>query len=597
MKKKHTIRTTVRQMLALVWRLDKRYFPTILLSAAATAAGTLLLILIPRILIDGMTQGWGVSYALRTVVLLAGARYLLLQIAAFAARRDEVRRDMLSEKVAAAFSEKIMRMDYASLEDPAVLDLRERALFPITNYQAIPMLLNNLMRLLTQLLTLGGIFWILIDFSIGFTLVLVGLSVVSLLIMGRALSLQQKTMENLIPVNRRYGYYVNTAVGADFQKDFRLFQMQPMIQRKVESYVKSINLWFAGLWRTTGHLETGTAVVASLLRFATWGYVALRTAGTRFGPQIGLGQFAVLVAAAERFTGAFKDLVQALLSSHQAFNMLQPFTEFMLWPETAQQGKNLVPGALEELRFENVRFTYPNTDRLILDDISFAVGKGEKISIVGVNKAGKSTIVKLIARLFTPDAGRILWNGTDIRDLDYDAYMERLSAVFQDFQLFPFTIRTNLERSAEDQDEALYELLAEVDMKQAVETLPKGLDTGLDKSLYEEATDFSGGQKQKLAIARAIHKQADLVILDEPTAALDPLAESEVYAQFHALTRGKTAIFISHRMSSSLFCDRILLLQDGKVAAFDSHKNLMKGHNLYRQLFETQAAHYQFEPA
>ena len=164
---------------------------------------------------------------------------------------------------------------------------------------------------------------------------------------------------------------------------------------------------------------------------------------------------------------------------------------------------------------------------------------------------------KLIARLFTPDAGRILWNGTDIRDLDYDAYMERLSAVFQDFQLFPFTIRTNLERSAEDQDEALYELLAEVDMKQAVETLPKGLDTGLDKSLYEEATDLSGGQKQKLAIARAIHKQADLVILDEPTAALDPLAESEVYAQFHALTRGKTAIFISHRMSSSLFCDRI----------------------------------------
>ncbi len=143
----------------------------------------------------------------------------------------------------------------------------------------------------------------------------------------------------------------------------------------------------------------------------------------------------------------------------------------------------------------------------------------------------------------------------------------------------------------------MYELLAEVDMKQAVETLPKGLDTGLDKSLYEEATDFSGGQKQKLAIARAIHKQADLVILDEPTAALDPLAESEVYAQFHALTRGKTAIFISHRMSSSLFCDRILLLQDGKVAAFDSHNNLMKGHNLYRQLFETQAAHYQFEPA
>lgn len=594
---------TILRMILSPLRGKKKIFWMWLLHGLAFGIRPMLSVFVLGRLVRLLEQGATMERFLVVAALVAGLYFLLSAIVAQTDARIRATWMIFRVKLINRMLSQYMRMDFGLYENAKFLDVMRRWQLAFSgNETGLEGIWNRSLEGLGQLisallLTLGGIFWILIDFSIGFTLVLVGLSVVSLLIMGRALSLQQKTMENLIPVNRRYGYYVNTAVGADFQKDFRLFQMQPMIERKVESYVKSINLWFAGLWRTTGHLETGTAVVASLLRFATWGYVALRTAGTRFGPQIGLGQFAVLVAAAERFTGAFKDLVQALLSSHQAFNMLQPFTEFMLWPETAQQGKNLVPGALEELRFENVRFTYPNTDRLILDDISFAVGKGEKISIVGVNNAGKSTIVKLIARLFTPDAGRILWNGTDIRDLDYDAYMERLSAVFQDFQLFPFTIRTNLERSAEDQDEALYELLAEVDMKQAVETFPKGLDTGLDKSLYEEATDFSGGQKQKLAIARAIHKQADLVILDEPTAALDPLAESEVYAQFHALTRGKTAIFISHRMSSSLFCDRILLLQDGKVAAFDSHKNLMKGHNLYRQLFETQAAHYQFEPA
>lgn len=591
MKKEISMRTTIREILKLVWKLDRSYFHTLLLAALSGAAGVLLLIYIPRILLDGLNEGWSVLYAIRRVALLLGTRYLLLQLAAWAKRRDDVRRELLTVKVSAAFSEKVLRMDYASLEDPAVLDLKERALFPITNFNAIPFLLYQLMAVLTGAFTLAGILLIMLGFSVVFTGVLIGISAVSLGIAAKGIRLHQTTMEELIPVNRRYGYYVDTAMSADFQKDFRLFQMQPMVERKIEGYVRSINAWFRDLLLQSANLETGQMALASVLRFATWGYAALRTMGAQFGPQISLGEFAVVVGAAERFTGAFQELITAVLSARQGFSILQPFTEFMLWPETQQTGTHRLPGPLEELAFENVRFTYPNTDRLILDGISFSVKRGEKISIVGINNAGKSTVVKLITRLFTPDSGRILWNGEDIQELDYDAYMDRLSAVFQDFQLFPFTIRTNLEQNGED-DEGLYALLEEVDMQKAVKALPDGLDTGLDKSLYEDATDFSGGQKQKLAIARAIHKAADLVILDEPTAALDPLAESEVYEQFHALTRGKTAIFISHRMSSSLFCDRILLLQDGRIAAFDSHENLMKGHNLYRTLFETQAAHY-----
>ena len=147
--------------------------------------------------------------------------------------------------------------------------------------------------------------------------------------------------------------------------------------------------------------------------------------------------------------------------------------------------------------------------------------------------------------------------------------------------------------NAEEGDyENVWKVLDDVGIKKEVEALPRKLDTYLDKSLYEDATDMSGGQKQKLAIARTIYKKADLVILDEPTAALDPLAESEVYENFNELTQKKTSIFISHRMSSSIFCDKILLLQDGKIVAFDSHKNLMNGDNLYRELFEAQASNY-----
>ena len=207
-------------------------------------------------------------------------------------------------------------------------------------------------------------------------------------------------------------------------------------------------------------------------------------------------------------------------------------------------------------------------------------------------RQGKSTIVKLICRLFEPQKGRILWNGTDIREFDYKAYLAELSAVFQDFFLFPFTIRDNIDPKGKGKDEDIYSVLEETDLTPVIKRLEKGIDTYLNKNVWEEATELSGGERQKIAIARSLFRPSGLVILDEPTAALDPLAESEVYEHFHELTRGRTAIFISHRMSSSTFCDRILLLQDGKVAAFDSHRNLMRGHNLYRQLFEAQAMHF-----
>ncbi|MFA6690650.1 MAG: ABC transporter ATP-binding protein, partial [Saccharofermentanales bacterium] len=289
---------------------------------------------------------------------------------------------------------------------------------------------------------------------------------------------------------------------------------------------------------------------------------------------------------------SLESAVSAIMMMVQNVSHLVPFATFMLMPERGVSSGDLEAGELESIAFENLVFSYPNSDRVILDDISFEIKKGEKISIVGLNNAGKSTIVKLICRLFESDSGRILWNGIDIRDYDYDSYLEQISCVFQDFMVFPFTIQDNIDPLGESGEDEVWEILDEVSMGSDVRSLPQQLNTYLDKSLFEEATDMSGGQKQKIAIARAVRKEADLVILDEPTAALDPLAESEVYEHFNDLVRGRTAIFISHRMSSSVFCDKILLLDGGRIAAMDSHEILMKGNNLYRTLFETQAANY-----
>ena len=178
------------------------------------------------------------------------------------------------------------------------------------------------------------------------------------------------------------------------------------------------------------------------------------------------------------------------------------------------------------------------------------------------------------------------------KEYNKEKYMEKLSCVFQDFALFPLSIKDNIVADKDFFKEKVYKIIEDVSLLNRINSLPKGIETYLNKEIYDGGTDFSGGEKQKLAISRGIYRNGELVILDEPTAALDPLAENEIYENFNELTNNKTSIFISHRMSSSKFCDKVLLLDDGKIVDFDSHENLMKGNNLYKDLYLAQAQYF-----
>ena len=285
----------------------------------------------------------------------------------------------------------------------------------------------------------------------------------------------------------------------------------------------------------------------------------------------------------------------SVLDAMQQLGHLTAFAEFIEIPDSDNHsagGEAL--DEIESIEFRNVSFKYPSSEPMILKNVSFRINKSERISIVGLNNAGKSTIVKLICRLFEPIEGEILVNGIDIRRYKLSDYLGQISSVFQDYQLFPFTIEENINTCDMVADtKKIKQILDDIEMTERIAKLPNGVHSLLDKTIYDDAVDMSGGERQKIAIARALYKGSSLIILDEPTAALDPLAEAEIYEDFNSLISDQTAIFISHRMSSSVFCDRILLLQNGEVVAFDSHENLMKSENLYRELFLTQAAHYQ----
>ncbi len=584
----------ILSLMKIIWKADKVYFLVYFLLSLTTAASGMINLVLPKMLIDGISQGWPAGRFIPAVALFCLAKYLILQLLALMSRQNKVHQEALDRRLPTLLAEKTMRMSYRMLEDPQVLDLKERALFPITNYGAVYQLLDSGVRLLSAGITLISLSAVLLYFSPLFLLVLILLSAAAMMLSSRFMKMIQATMQEVIPINRRYGYYANTAGEALFQKEYRIYGMDKLMLKKIKEYNRIITSWLHGVHVKQANNECLQALIAGVVRLMAYGYTALRVLSSEWGAQIGLGDFSVIVMATENFFKSFREGAMGILTTGQSAAYLIPFCSFMKLDEDEKREGAAIReiGEFRSLRFDHVSFSYPKTDRLILDGISFEIKAGEKISIVGLNNAGKSTIVKLICRLFDPQEGRILYNGVDIREYDRRVYLQKLSCVFQDFRLFPFSLLDNIAPAGIRDESGVWKVLRETGMEEAVKSLPRGLDTKLNKALWEEATDFSGGQKQKLAIARCLYRPAGLVIMDEPTAALDPLAESEVYEHFHELTRGRTAIFISHRMSSSTFCDKILLLQDAKIVAFDSHENLMKGDNLYRELFQTQARNY-----
>ncbi|NLX82746.1 MAG: ABC transporter ATP-binding protein [Clostridiales bacterium] len=588
---KATTGQAIRSLLQLIWQADKAYYLVLLFQAVLGAISSLVNLILPKMLIDGFTLGWDWGQFLKGILFFAALKYLVLQALSFVKTLEKRHSQLLGQKVPMVFADKVMRLHYPQLEDPQVLDLKERAIFPITNYGALQNLMGAAMDMITGLLTLGGLAAVLFAFSPWFLLALLALCVIASLLSARFSRYMRHSMQELIPTNRRYGYWFDSIFSPQFQKEYRVYGLHRLLLYKVGAYTEEITLWLKGMYNRQGNNKTLQALFTALMRVMAYGYAALRVLGGQWGSQITLGDYSVIVLATENFFATFQRFFGGVFELLASIHHLMPFCQFMLLPEAEQQD-GLTPEPLTSLAFENVSFRYPHGDRQILDDISFEIKEGEKISIVGLNNAGKSTMVKLICRLFEPQSGRILWNGRDIREYNYQAYLDQLACVFQDFFLFPFTLRDNLDPEGNSPDAALHAILKEVSLEGFMARLPEGLDTHLNKAVWDDATDFSGGEKQKIAIARSLTRKSGLVILDEPTAALDPLAESEVYEHFHELTRGRTALFISHRMSSSTFCDKILLLKDGQVAAFDSHQALMKGHNLYRDLFMAQAQHF-----
>ena len=583
----------------LAWSVSPSYLIMLVINALCNAGKNLLNVILPMFLVNELTGAKDV----RNLVLYGGLIVLnnvgMTLLTNVLQRFIKIGEERTREGMMKIMSEKIMNLEYSYLENPTYLDLKERAVFAVNNQNVISNLIIMMADVLSKGTTLVGLMVILITLGPVLLIALVIGIVLALLIYAGLAGTQMKFMQELIPINRRFGYYFNLAFEKEPQKDIRLYGMADMIADRTCEFSNETCDTYDILQRKAGVAMGQMAMISEGIAAFSYGYVGLRTLSNALGPQLSLGELTMYVTAAINFSTLVTGFGESVVSLIQFMGWLEPYMEFMsLAEETKQTGKIPFTGEVETVEFRDVTFTYPNAEKAVLKNVSFAIHKGEKISIVGLNGAGKSTLVKLICRMYQADSGEILINGKNIYDYEYLSYMNTISAVFQDYRLFNFTLAENISCEDATKTERIEQLIDEVGLREKIDELPHGVESRFGKEYDEEGIEMSGGQGQKIAIARDLYKKASMVILDEPASALDPIAEAEIYEKFNSLVEDKTAIYISHRMSSSVFCDRILIIDGGTVADFDTHENLMKKtESLYYKLFMSQAENYRLEEA
>ena len=390
---------------------------------------------------------------------------------------------------------------------------------------------------------------------------------------------------------RKWGYVHDNMVKLPFIKELKLFGMSDWI----ESIFRDVWMISAGLsvkrekffaWRGVVNLVTDLGRTG----FALYFLISMAMRG-----ELTAARFLLLFNAIERFSAEVGGIFDAVNKIRESCLKVNNLMEFITYPEPFKfEDGEPVPRADEyEIKLENVSYTYPGADKKILDGFNLTIHKGEKLAMVGLNGAGKTTVVKLICGFLDPDEGRVLLNGRDVRDFNRRDYYSLFSAVFQQFSIIDSTIAQNIAQTVEDIDyDKLNDCIEKAGLTKAISELPKGLETHLGRDIYEDGVLLSGGQTQRLILARALYKNAPILVLDEPTAALDPLAENDIYMKYNRMCAGKTSVFISHRFASTRFCDRVVFVKDGRAAEVGTHEELIRLGGDYARLFEVQARYY-----
>lgn len=596
MRKKYTVVSNIIYALKNIWRWDKLFYFFFIPSIPMAVFLPLISAYFPKKLIDSVESEQSIQRLIYIICIYFGFLLLLNLFNRFCDNRLTMRQYDLSILYQHAIEEKYMRTDFANTDNPEMVMKFQHAYNDACSGQCAPEFIWR--SLLAFLISFLGIFTygsVIAGVSPWILLLLV-LSALSTYFISRwQRNYIEKNKDNWTDIDRKIDYMQSFSQKFDHAKDIRVYGMFGWLTDRLRRFQEERFEWTK---KISARGLVGTCMNALLMLVRDGAAYAVLIV-MLFNDQIGAGDFVFYFGAITGFSSWLNGISDKVNDITQKSIQIGYYREYFEIEEKYNHGEGCpLPTAAElpvDVELNNVSFKYPSVDGEVyaVRNINLKIRKGEKLAVVGSNGAGKTTLVKLMCGFYYPSEGEIRLNGHAISEYNIEDYYSLFSAVFQDIYLLPVTIAEFVSSSVNGIDrQRVEDVIRQAGLTKKIDSLPHGIDSRLMKGIFDDSVELSGGEKQKLMLARALYKNSPVIILDEPTAALDPIAENELYMKYNELTADKTSVYISHRLASTRFCDRIIYLENGEIAECGSHDVLMKLGGKYAHVYEVQSHYY-----
>lgn len=582
------------------WRFDKSYVIMQFVFTPLGALTSLIAAYLPKIVLDCVESKTAPSTLLLKVGLLSVACIIFTYLKGVAENKNwcgtVVARDVMLNHL---ICEKTMSMDYNNYVIGETRVKREKAWEAAhTAWEgAVARFLELNIKIFSSIFGFSAFTAIIINCNPWFIPILVVGYLINAINWLLLQKWKDKIKDKFAAIKLRLKYVTYLPRNFSIAKDIRIYNMTDFLSRKIDKHLDDINEYNVAI----NNRHFLNVLFEDILKFGVSLGAYIYLICLKLNSDMTLGDFSLYFGAITGFGAWLSLLVDSAAELVSGAHHVSDFRDFLDMPDKMNTARGVpLPAAEEfpcEIELQNLSFSYDEAEKPTIDNLSLKIGKGEKIAIVGVNGAGKSTLVKLICGLYIPNGGKVLINGTDSSLFNRDEYYTLFSTLFQDCSLLPSSVAKNIALCEEEKIDRrrLRECMSLAGILDKIDSLPQKENTLLVREVNDGAVSLSGGELQRLLLARALYKDAPIIILDEPTAALDPIAENDMYLKYSELTKDKTAIYISHRLSSTRFCDRIILLDDAKIVEVGTHEELLALGGRYAEMFETQSRYYKEE--